>query len=1514
MATGVSKGYLNNPTFTAEKFISNPFGDGILYKTGDLVKWLPDGSIDFIGRIDNQVKIRGFRVELNEINLKIQEFPNIKECVTVVKNLNNEKVICSYFSSKENIDTNALKAWLAKFLPHYAIPAYLISLENLPINANGKVDIKRLPEPKVLNAKSEIVLPRNDIDFRLISLLKDLLNIDEISIDDNFFELGGDSLSSINLCAQIQNEFGCALFVKDILDNPRIQDISDVISTNLNTASKAVIPKADKKDYYPLSSAQKRIYLSSTMSGEHSILYNIPGGIILNRMPDISKLEICLNTLIKRHESLRTYFEVVDNNIVQKVQDSVNFKLDVCKDSYDFNDLRTVFYDFVKPFDLAKAPLFRTELVKLNDNRVALFIDMHHIISDGTSMHIFIDELCKLYNNKSLDKLNISYKDFAVWENSRISSGDFDEAKDFWVNQFKNDIPVLNMPTNYLRPAVKSYAGNKVYSKFDKELTAKINTTSKELGVTPYMLLLSIYYILLSKYSTQDDIVVGTPIVGRNVSELYNLIGMFVNSLPMRTKIDSNLTFKDFLDVVKTMCLNNYKYQDYPFDELVDKLKLQRDTSRSPLFDVMFIYQNNGNATVDFNGIKSEYFIPDTRISKFDLSLEIVPENDILNLSFEYATSLFNKQFIEELSKHYSNILNSCLDNLDIKMSNICMLSEDEKNKILHNFNDTKLDYPKDKTIVELFEEQVQKTPNNIAVVFGTEKLTYKELNEKANSLATYLRNKGIQRNDLVGVMVNRSLEMIIGILAVLKAGGAYIPIDPTYPKDRIDYMLKNSNSKLLLTQNHLRDLINFKNSICIDLKDNEIYSLSNTNLENVNVPEDLAYVIYTSGSTGLPKGVMLKQNNIINFIYGMMKEFAFTNKDTIVSITTFSFDIFVLESLLPLLNGIKMVIASEEEQTDINMFNDLCKNNNVTVLQTTPSRLQAILAKENSFSFITNLKYILVGGEPFPPALLKTLQESCKSRIYNMYGPTETAVWSSLKDLTNSDKINIGRPIANTQMYILDKFNNPLPIGITGELFIAGDGVCKGYLNNLELTTKVFINNPFVPNTLMYKTGDLCKLLPNGEIEYLERVDNQIKIRGLRIELGEIESQILAYNGIEKACVIKQTINNRDFISAYFTAKSKINITSLKKHLSSTLPKYMIPSYFTVLDKFPYTPNGKIDKKALKLPEEILSSSRENEYVAPRTDLEKQFVSIWEQILNVSPIGITDNFFELGGDSILAMNLNIELKTIINSISYADIFKFPTISELVKKSKSTDEDYDFKYMEKNYKKYNTILGLNTKVPSIFELKYKNCGNILLTGATGFLGIHILDKFISNEKGNVYCIIRQEPGLTAAAKLHQKLNYYFGNKYDKLLGKRIFAITGDICKPVFGLNQEDLLNITNNVDTVVNTAARVAHYGNYYEFYNTNVKSVQYAIDFCKSFNKKLYHISTLSVSGNSFDSNIVKQHLNHITYFRENSLYIGQSLENVYIRSKFEAECLVLDAILDGLDAYILRVRKPNA
>lgn len=1501
----VSNGYIFNTELNQKSFTNVPFSKSISYRTGDFVRWNLDGTISFIGRKDSQIKVNGHRIELGEIERVIYSYPNIEKCLVTYS---NDKKFVAYLTSQTNIEISKLRIFLQNKLPLYFIPNYIVQIDKFDLTSNGKINKTSLNNIN-LNAFSNYEKAHTKIQQELVNIFQSVLNVKKVGINDNFFDLGGDSLSSIKIQIASYNK-GLNISSQDIFNNPTIKLLSSFIeSQRLNDTCNKIIKVSDKS-FYTTSSAQKRIYYSSTLAGEASVLYNTPGGVIFDKPLNIKKLEYCINTLINRHESLRTYFEIQDNDIVQKIQEEIDFKLEFAETLVDIDTLDNEFNNFIKSFDLSVAPLFRLKYIDISNGNSALFIDMHHIISDGTSLTIFVEELCKLYNEEELTPLNITYKDFANYENNKLKNSSFKEAENFWVNQFKDDIPVLNMPTIYSRPSVKTYEGSKVHSKIDFETTKKINNLSKELGVTPYMLLLSVYYILLSKYTGQDDIIVGTPVVGRDAPEFYNIIGMFVNSLPIRAKIDFNISFTDFLNNIKDICLKNFKYQNYPFDVLVDKLNIPRDTSRTPLFDTMFIYQNNGIPQVNFKNIKSKYYIPDTNISKFDLSLEIIPTDNGLQLSFEYATKLFDKSFIENFANHYSNILHIVLDNLDIKLSNIDMLSEKEKNTILYKFNNTKMDYPKDKTISQLFEEQVEKTPNNIAIVFGENKLTYTELNEKANSLAYYLREQQIGRNDIVGIMVNRSLEMIVSILAVLKSGACYIPIDPEYPQDRIEYMLNNSNSKYLLTFKNLADKVCFDNKIFIELS-NELYNKSKNNLKNINHPEDLAYIIYTSGSTGTPKGVMLKHTSITNLANYLNNYIEFfknvTSQKTIVSVTTISFDIFIFETLICLQKGLKVVIANEEEQHIPSKLFNLIEKENVEIMQMTPSRMQIFLDNVDSNS-LQPLKYIILAGEALPDMLTSKLSSLGIQKLYNGYGPSETTIFSTFTDVTNLNKVTIGTPLYNTQTYILDKNMNVCPVNVPGELYISGAGVGLGYLNNPDLTSKSYLNNPFLENSTIYKTGDLCVLLKNHEIQYLGRIDNQIKIRGLRIELGEIENRIQAFPNIKRACVIKQTINNRDFLSAYFTQDKRINISNLREYLSNYLPKYMIPTYFTVLDDFPYTPNGKINKKALPIPSDILNGESKKNYIPAKTELEKSFVRIWEEILNVSPIGITDNFFELGGDSILAMNLNIELRKICDSITYSDIFKFPTISALIKKINSNIENYDTKYMERNYDKYNELLK-KEKVPNLFALKYTNSGNILLTGATGFLGSHILAEYITKEKGNVYCIVREEPGLTAQAKLHQKLNYYFGNKFDKLIGKRIFTVTGNINNFGFGLNQEDLLNLANNVSVVINTAARVAHYGDYKDFYNSNVKSVQYLIDFCKSFNKKLYHISTLSISGNSFDSSIIKQNIQNTKYFTENNLYIGQSLENVYVRSKFEAECLVLDAILDGLDAHILRV-----
>ena len=1497
---GVSDGYLNKPEITEKRFIDNPFGGKYkLYKTGDLVEYNSDGNIKFIGRNDNQIKLHGFRIELKEIEQVILKNSNILDVLVTKKiDSNNKPILVAYIiTSKKNYDTNILRKDLQEVLPQYMVPQ-IVKIEKFPLTPNGKIDVKSLPLPSINNIDKEIIKPRNKTDKQLIQLAQDTLNIKDISLLDTIYSLGGDSLSAITLSAKIESYFDVEIDIKKLLSNSTFKELSNYIDENRNCSDEKIhINQAKKMNFYPLSSAQRRIYYNTKMINEKNTVYNMPGSILIDHIVDKNKIKKIFTKLIERHSSLRTYFEINANDVVQKISTSVNFDIPVFKNTSD--EVEKIISKFARPFNLEKAPLFRVEIHFIDNSKTLLLIDSHHIIMDGVSLNILINEFNTLYKNEKLEKLPIEYKDYSMWENSFNSSKKIKEYEKYWLNKFEgSDFSELNLPYDFNQSHNATYKGSKLSKYIGRSYFDKIKEISTKYSVSPYVIFLSAFFILIYKYTGQTDINIGTPFANREFNEIQNIIGMFVNNIVLRGKIDKDLSFKDFLLNIRDQTVSDLSNQPYPFDILIKKLPIKKDNIKSPLFDTYFIYQNNEEIHIDINNKKyaiSEIYNP---ISKFNLTFEIKPSTYSINV--EYSVDLFKQETIENLFKHYINLLDNIFDNTEKKISEISILSNVERNRILYDFNKTELTYDKTKTISQLFEKQVSKTPNRTAVVFENKKITYLELNEKSNQLANYLRSKGIQPNYIIGIMLPRSLELMISILGVLKSGACYIPIDPTYPEKRIEYMLENSDAKYVITTNELYNNIDFENIISISSE--EIYMQNDKNLDNINNPEDLAYVIYTSGSTGLPKGVMLKHKSLSNLCKYLNQTVDFLKEGCIyknmLSVTTSSFDIFIFETLICLQKGLKIILANDDEQRIPALLDKLIKKHHGELIQMTPSRMQILLDNLEDMPNLTSLKYIILAGEPLPIHLRDSLVKIGIKKIYNGYGPSETTIFSSFTDVTKSKKITIGKPIGNTQMYILDNDFNPVPVGIPGELYISGDGVGLGYLKKLDLTIERYIKNPFHDNQIMYKTGDLCKYDENGYIHYLGRTDNQIKIRGLRIELEEIENRILDYPNIEKVKVIKQLVGNREIISAYFISNKKIKIAELRRFLYTNLPKYMIPSYFTALDSFPYTLNGKIDKNALPIPNGVLSSDNSN-YVAPKTDLEILLVSIWEEVLNTKPIGIKDNFFELGGDSILAMNLNIKLLKITDKINYADIFEFPTISGLIKKIESNPTNKRKEDLNDLATKYTNILEKSVHLPK--EIYPQSIGNIILTGGTGFLGIHILSEFLIKEKGKIYVIVRKDPGQSVENKLIDKLHYYFGSKYDKYINNRIFAIEGNISEDGFGLNQKDLFTLGNSVNCIINCAAKVSHYGNYQDFYNSNVKSVAKIIEISNLFNLKIYHISTLSISGDNF----IENHKN----FSEKNFYIGQNLNNVYIRSKFEAEKLILDAIQNGTSAYILRL-----
>lgn len=1486
---GVGLGYMQNSDLTAKSFISNPFvSNSIMYKTGDLGYYQENGEIVCLGRSDHQVKIRGLRIELEEIETILSQHPSISNCVTVKKvSPDGHEFLCAYYTANESIGINELRSILARKLPNYMIPQYFVKLDSLPYTPNGKIDKKSLPEPEFtnINAQKKFVRHRNDLDKELVSLLEDLLNLKQISIEDSFYDLGGDSLSAIRLCTALYHKIHIQIAVKDILTHPIIKDLSDFIDNKININNSLQIKQTATKDFYPTSSAQKRIYYASQVE-EDSILYNIPGGLLLEQTPDITKLEKCLGNLITRHSSLRTYFDLVDGTLVQRIIEPFDFKLEI--KNVKWKDREKITKEFIKPFDLHKPLLFRIKLFLFENNKALLLLDMHHSIYDGASLSILLEELCNLYNNNTLREKQIDYKDFAIWENQYLQSKEYKEDKEYWLSQFSGEIPVLDMPSTLQRPNKKSINGDSISFTIDKALSDKISLLAKKENITPYMLLLSAYFVLLYKYTGQKDIIVGTPIINRERPELSNLLGMFVNDLALRGIIDSSINIHEFFMQIKELCLKAFEHQSYPFDELVKDLKLKRDISRNPIFDTMFIYQNDGFRPVNLGDISTSYYVPKTSIAKLDLALEVIPSENGFSFNFEYCTDIFTKSYMEQLITYYKTILKHITLNDSSTIASIKMLPENEYQKIVTKFNNTFMPYNKDVNIVDLFEKQVKAHPNEVAIVFENNSVTYKELNEMANRLAHYLiSNYHVKRNQIIGIMLNRSLETIISMLAIIKSGAAYLLIDSSLPFDRIIYMLENSNSNLLITSSFMKQ-IDFPNQLLLDKVDLN-YSSKN-NLDTYISNEDILSVVYTSGSTGLPKGVLVKKLGMLNLILSYKNHIKIDNYDTFLSICSISFDMFAVEIWIPLTSGKKIVLANDEQSKIPNYISELITKYSVDYTLITPSKLQLLL--DTCPDCLKLLKSIQLGGETLTPAIYERLSSYTNAIICNEYGPSECTSCSTYKEITNGNNITIGKPFYNTQIYICDKDINLKPIGFTGEICISGDGVTNGYINNKALTEKSFIDNPFGFGKL-YKTGDLGYFTQDGEIAYVGRKDFQVKIRGLRIELSEIEKQLVSFQSVSNAAVICSANEAEKYLVAYYTSNDVIEQNVLRNYLAEKLPNYMIPKYFVQLDVLPLSSNGKIDKKALES-RKAPTSQNSIPKSAPENEIQKLFCDIWTNLLK-APIGIDDDIFEEGADSLLAIKFKTELLAHKINIPYADIFKYTTIRKL-SEIHHVQADIDSNVHDMVIDRALANNNIET-LSHNFSCKKEN--HILLLGGNGFVGSHIIYEFIKNDTGKIYCIIRDKKEQNAYERFKKILHFYFGEELDQYLGKRIFMLTGNVLEKDFGLPNKQFSELMQNISIIINAAAIVKHYGNEEKFKTINVDLTRKLVEISKQYQKRFLQISTTSIAGSSTVSST----------FSEANLDIGQTIDNSYVKSKFEAEQIILREIENGLDAQILRL-----
>ncbi|MEO0947266.1 MAG: amino acid adenylation domain-containing protein, partial [Cyanobacteria bacterium J06641_5] len=1306
---GLARGYLNRPGQTSDRFIPDPFSDvpgARLYRTGDLARYRANGEIEFLGRIDNQVKLRGFRIELGEIEARLQEHSQIEQAVALVReDRPGDKRLVTYLITVAGAQLPAiaeLRQFLSARLPDYMLPSAFVPLEHLPITPNGKIDRKALPVPSgaELTASQPYVAPETERQQAIAAQFAAVLALppERVGLHANFFELGGHSLLATQLVSRLQQEFGLEIPLKVLFEATTVAELDRAIATlDRNQTTEQRLPTieplpAAERDAanLPLSFAQQRLWFLDRLEGG-SAAYNIPGSFRIEGALDIEVMQRAIATLVERHESLRTCFPAQGDSAVQCVVPQLHIPLEVLAAAdLDCSQTDWLIHQSQLPFDLATGPLLRVKLLQVAPTTSILSVVMHHIISDGWSSGVFIREIVALYQSYrtgqpiTLTPLPIQYADYGVWQRQWLQGEVLEGQLHYWQQQLAGAPALLELPTDYPRPAVQSFQGRSQKVALPAELTAAVNTLAQQQGVTVFMVLLAAFQILLARYSTQEDIVVGSPIANRKYPEVEGLIGFFVNTLALRTTIDANTTVAELLQQIRRTALDAYAHQDVPFERVIEALSVERTLAHTPLFQVMFVLQNVPTASLELEGITLTPLELETGTAKFDLTLSLQETAEGFVGVWEYNTDLFADPTIERMARHFQNLLVAIAANPQVCVGELSLLDAAERHQLLTKWDDSTQEYPQDKCIHQLFEEQAEKNPDAVALVFADRQLTYGQLNQKANQVARYLQSLGVGPEVLVGLCVERSLETIVGLLGILKAGGAYVPIDPTYPQERLNYILADAAVTMLLTQQSVLASLpsNTARAICLDRDWELIEQHAGENLEIAVTSEGLAYVIYTSGSTGKPKGVLVEHKNVARLMAATQSWYHFNEDDIWTNFHSIAFDFSVWEIWGALLYGGRLVIVPYSISREPQSFYELLSSERVTILNQTPSAFRQLINIENSNSELSqlNLRLVIFGGEALEIKSLKPWFDRHGDRtpqLVNMYGITETTVHVTYRPLTiadlNSSGSVIGCPIPDLQMYILDESLQPVPVGVKGQMYVGGAGVARGYLNRQELTSERFIANPFDrTGDRLYKTGDLARYLPNGDIEYLGRIDNQVKVRGFRIELGEIESVLSGHPQIQQATVIvREDIPGYKRLVAYFVAaKQGLAAQQLREFLTEKLPDYMVPADLVALDTFPLTANGKVDRKALPAPDREIS--RDREYVAPRTPIEQTLTQIWQELLLKEKVSIHDNFFDIGGDSILSIQVVSRAKQAGIQIAPKQIFQNQTIAELASVANTT--------------------------------------------------------------------------------------------------------------------------------------------------------------------------------------------------------------------------------------------------
>ncbi|HEX6717639.1 MAG TPA: amino acid adenylation domain-containing protein [Pyrinomonadaceae bacterium] len=1275
---GLARGYLDRPALTAEKFIPDPFGTGArLYRTGDLARYLPDGNIEYMGRMDHQVKIRGYRVELGEVEARLAQHSAVRESVVMVREDEQRGPrLVAYVVAAEgkSVSASQLREYLRRGLPAYMIPAQFVMIERIPLTSNGKLDRSALLQLDSTQFEVSYTAPTDQVEEMLVEIWAAVLGVERVGINDNFFDLGGHSLLAAQAMSRVQKAFKTELPLRLLFEFPSVaafaQQMAAIRKEDL-TIPPPFEPISRAGDL-PLSFAQQRLwFLDQLEPGCHA--YNMPGAVRISGLLDRAVLEKSLGEIVRRHETLRTHFASTGGEPIQVVAAPAPLNLPVI----DLSELPLIQRDTQldeiltreahEPFDLARGPLLRVKLVRLSDREHVVSVTMHHIVSDGWSLDLFLRELATLYQayaegmESPLPQLPIQYADFASWQRKWLKDEKLNSLLAYWVKQLKGAPPFLELPADHLRPATRSYNGAKQSVMLPQSLTDDLKRLSREEGVTLFMVLAAAFKVLLYRYSGQTDIVIGTVSANRNQAEIEELIGFFVNTLVLRTDLSATRTFRTLLGKIRETVIDACTHQDLPFEKLVEELQPERDPSRTPLFQVLLVQQKELTPELDSAGVCFRPVEIDTMTTKFDLTLNFAEAEQELRLTLEYSTDLFEAATARRMLEHLQTLLEGAVANPEQPISELPLLTNHEQQQLLSEWNDTAREYPAE-CVHSLFEKQASLTPDAIAVNFDNERLTYREINARANQIAHLLQRLGIGPESFVGIYTERTAEMIAGILGVLKAGGAYVPIDQAYPPERVKLIFADCGMSALLTQTSL--LKNLPEhevpTICLD---SDLDMLSAQNPESDVQPENLAYVIYTSGSTGMPKGVAITHQSVTAMLRWAQEVFSAEQLRGVLASTSICFDLSVFEMFLPLCVGGKVILARNALELP-----QLAARDEVTLINTVPSAIAELIRMAG---VPETVKTVGLGGEAVKVEVVKQIYEHTgASQVWDLYGPTEDTVYSTFALLPKDGPVTIGRPIACSQAYVLDQLLQPVPVRVTGELYLGGAGVARGYLGRPELTAEKFIPDPFgtKPDARLYRTGDLARYLPDGNIEYLGRMDYQVKIRGFRIELGEIEAALVEHPLVRDVAVLVREDTPEDKrIVAYIVLnhESATPADELRRVLKEKLPSFMIPSAFVVLDELPLTPNGKIDRKALPAPDHARPDI-EAVFAAPRTPIEEMIAAIWSQVLKLEKVGIHDNFFSLGGHSLLATQVAHRVRDTFNvALPLKLFFETPTIADL---------------------------------------------------------------------------------------------------------------------------------------------------------------------------------------------------------------------------------------------------------